>query len=177
MSYRKNNYMPKSKNKWAKILTAVACVLVVCALCGLIPNFFNHKDGDFERVYVGWNVGGLTEDGMFDPDIKDTMVSDPIDTEGGLKIKPDFESGFTYYLYFYDEDDCLIKSYGPPLKTIVTVQSDELDSSYEGVDHYRIVLKPIDKNNIINVFEKQKYANLLEIYKLPLEEDDTSSNE
>ena len=173
MSYRKNNYMPKSKNKWAKILTAVACVLVVCALCGLIPNFFNHKDGDFERVYVGWNVGGLTDVGKFDPDVKDSMVSDPIDLDGGLKIKPDFESGFTYYLYFYDEDDSFVKSYGPPLNTNVTIQVDEFDSSYEAVDHYRIVLKPVDKNNIIDVVEKYKYANLLEIFRAPLEDDVT----
>ena len=177
MSYRKNNYTPKGKNKWAKILAVVACVLVVCALCGLIPNLFNHKDGDFERVYVGWNVGGLTDDGMFDSEVKDTMVSDPIDIEGGFKIKPDFESGLSYSIYLYDENDVFVILFEEGVtNNIVLTDDDILNDGHDNIDHYRIVLHPVDKNNIINVFEKWKYANLLEIYKAPLEEKDESSD-
>lgn len=170
MSYKKNYAKPKSKA--TKVVIWVAVILVVCALCGLIPNIFNHKDGDFERVYVGWNVGGFTDDGKFDSKVKDAMVSDPIDIEGGFKIKPDFESGLFYDIYLYDENDSFIDFLGGPWDTIVTQSIDDL-TDYEGADHYRIVLHPVDKNNIINVVEKFKYANLLEIFRAPLEDDVT----
>ena len=164
MSY-KNNYT-KPKSKATKVVIWVAVILVVCALCGLIPNFFNHKDGDFERVYVGWTVGGLDESGKFDSEIKDSMVSDRIELEAGVKIHPDFNSGITFDIYYYDDNDGFISN-EDTFDTITTANHDP-DATY-----IRIVAHPVDKNNVINAVEKYKYANLLEIFKAPLEDDVT----
>ena len=177
MSYKSNYYKPKTtkKSKWVTIAITVAVILVVCALFGLIPNLFNHSDGDYKRIYVGWNVGGLTDAGMFDSEVKDTMVSDAIDIDGGFLIKPDFESGLRYSIYLYDKDDLFLNVLNQDIPNNLEYTYDTiLNSGFEDADHYRIVLHPDDPNNIIDVFEKQKYSNKLEIYRAPLDEEDTS---
>lgn len=161
----------KRKNTWKTVGKVAAVVLAVILLLTLVNSLFTpKKDDEFKTIHVNWTIGGLDDEGNFDPDATGNLVSEPIEVDGDiLKLIPDFNSNIIYDVYEYDSDmNCVNPEY---------IVDDSIISYYDETNSYiRIVLDPQDEDGEINWFEYLEYISQLEVQRKVVDEEPSTED-
>lgn len=169
--YRKNNL-----NYYLRI---AAIILIVVLAVSLVAARVDKDKDDYNKVRVGWTIGGLDENHQIDHDNKYSLVSDRIEAGKGFKVEPDFNKGVTYSVFFYDKNDIYLDQLTINEQTeftnICEVSSDEIEAMFadefaaakenskDFTVYFRIVLRPDDKYGELNFIEKLTVATHIEI--------------
>ena len=148
----------KITRKWKKILsTALACLLLVGAV-GAVASFATNDSKPAGAVF---KVGGLDPvTGKYVDTDKSIYTETAIDAYG-LRIEPDFESTVTYDIYYYDNEDKLLR--------VVSGQTEVYDADFEVAPKCRIVIRPEipedtkEKDFKVHFWDIAKYASMLKI--------------
>lgn len=154
-------YISRGTKTFATILIFIVVVVTLWAV-------FTPADvEDYEAEKLEWSVGSIDVDtGLFVKDSEDTMVSNLIDVRGGFKVVPEYTSGASYDLFFFDDNGNYIsKEMG--LKTNTVREADECPV---GTVSVRVVLHPVDDSESINLVEKLIYATYVDVSTKPLAE-------
>lgn len=168
-------YYSKPRTNWKEIFKWIAIVVVAILLISALGAAVAPKnDDDFKKISVEWSIGGLTNEGRFDKDATDTLVSEAISVDGDtFKFIPDDNSNITYKVYCFDEDMLMVNSLDE-CEIRSTIEASDLG---EDVAFIRIVLNPDDENADIEFFEQLKYQNLLTVQRLVVDEEKVDDEE
>lgn len=147
------------KRSTKNLLLVIAVIAVIALLWGVFAT--PKSDEDYTKQKVEWSVGGIDENGLFITDTKDTMVSNLIEIQDGYKIVPEYTSGVSFDIYFFDELGVFHSIEESNYKTTISTDVDNLP---EGAFYLRIVMHPEDSNDDINFVEKLLYANQIEVF-------------
>ena len=158
----------KTQKRWENIGVAIVAVVLVLAIVALLMNVFNKNDGEFDKAHLSWSVGGLDESGTFVKNETDSLTSDPVKIEEGIRIVVDFDKTVTYNIAFYDENHIHVGYMNEATSENVTLTReaiDKLGGGYEDAVYFRVTLIDIEEDDgYITWFEKQKLKNYITVY-------------
>ena len=145
----------------------LALILLIALAIGLVSAIVaKRQTGDYDKIKVKWTVGGLDENGAFLKKETDSLVSDHIALDQGLKVIVDFDKSVKYNVMFYDENNIFLGEMDGGATTSNKVFSrTEIEAMYPDVEYFRITLIDIeDKDGFIGFFEKGKLGNYVTVY-------------
>ena len=148
----------KTKKLIKKVGVLLLCVIAVGLCASVVLGTNDDSDSDYKTTRITWDVGGIRDNGDYNPDEKCALYTvNRIDCTGA-ELYAAFNSSISYEVHFYDEDDVYISSeYNDGLEM-------KLDTFPEGAVGIRIVLRPLDdEDDKIGLFEKYTYANQLTV--------------
>lgn len=151
--------MTKNRNSnmawWKILLIALACVLVIGALAGLITSIVvkNAEEKEGQLSTSAYSIGGLNEDGTY-LDTKESIYTKNLFKSADLNCSLVFDHNISYRVFFYDANEDFVSATGV------------LTSGYNTVPKYspycRIVITPDDDQNI-KWYEVKGYAKQLKV--------------
>ena len=100
------------KKTWKTVgIIALAAVLVVGATAGIATLANKNEDG-FEKVSVKYEIGGLTEAGVYEESEATLYTKEGFDVEEMATVSADidFDSTISYQLFYYGENDEFISA-------------------------------------------------------------------
>lgn len=151
MSYNYN-----SKMAWWKIaLIALAVILIVGALAGLITSLVINRDDAQEGQLStkAYSVGGLNEDGTY-LDTRGSIYTKDLFKCADLKCSLVFDHNISYRVFFYDGNENFMSS-------TTALAGNYSDVPY-GASYCRIVITP-DSDQNIKWYEVKGYAKQLTV--------------
>ena len=159
----------KTQKRWESIGVAIVAVVLVLAIVALLMNVFNKNDGEFDKAYLSWSVGGLDESGAFVKNETDSLTSDPVKIEEGIRIVVGFDKTVTYNIAFYDENHIyvgyMVAEATSENVTITRAGIDELGDDYKDAVYFRVTLIDIEEDDgYITWFEKQELKRYVKVY-------------
>ncbi len=158
----------KTQKRWESIGVAIVAIVLILAIVALLMNVFNKNDGEFDKAYLSWSVGGLDESGAFVKSETDSLTSDPVKIEEGIRIVVDFDKTVTYNIAFYDENHIFVGYMADATSENVTLTRaaiDEIEDGYEDAVYFRVTLIDIEEDDgYITWFEKQELKKYVKVY-------------
>lgn len=143
---------------WKNILSIGLAVLVLFGAVGAVAAFATNDSKPAGAVF---KVGGLDlETGKYVKTDKTIYTEKAIDAYG-LRIEPDFESTVTYDIYYYDNEDKLLR--------VFDNLTDVYDQDFEVASKCRIVIHPEipedtkEKDFKVHFWDIAKYASMIKI--------------
>ena len=159
----------KTQKRWESIGVAIVAVVLVLAIVALLVNVFNKNDDEFEKAYLSWSVGGLDESGAFVKNETDSLTSDPVKIEEGIRIVVDFDKTVTYNVVLYDKNHIYVGYIDAEATsenvTLTREAIDKLGDGYEDAVYFRVTLIDIEEDDgYITWFEKQELKRYVNVY-------------
>ena len=173
---RKN--ITKKQKTWITVGAAVlGAVVLVGAVAGVAALANGKEDDGFKRVNVGYEVGGLTDVGIYEKSEYTLYTKNGFDVEGKtVSVDINFDANITYQLFFYDEKDEFIEG---SATTILT--TDYKEDAPENAVTCRIEVTPVwdddvkDEDKKIGWLDKAGYAHQLTVSVADVETEDSSA--
>ena len=159
----------KTQKRWESIGVAIVVVVLVFAAVSLLINAFNKNDDDFEKARLTWSVGGLDSKGAFVKSETDSLTSDPVKIEEGIRIVVDFDKTVKYNVLFYDENHIYVGAMSSEATsenvTLTRSGIDELGDGFDDAVYFRVTLIDIEEDDgYITWFEKQELKKYVKVY-------------
>lgn len=158
----------KTQKRWENIGVAIVAVVLVLAIVALLVNVFNKNDDEFEKAYLSWSVGGLDESGAFVKNETDSLTSDPVKIEEGIRIVVGFDKIVTYNVALYDKNHIFVGYIAEATSENVTLTRaaiDDIEDGYEKAVYFRVTLIDIEEDDgYITWFEKQELKRYVKVY-------------
>ena len=174
---RKN--ITKKQKTWITVGAAVlGAVVLVGAVAGVAALANGKEDDGFKRVNVGYEVGGLTDVGVYEKSEYTLYTKNGFDVEGKtVSIDINFDANITYQLFFYDENDEYIADSATDVLTV----DYKADAPTDAVS-CRIEITPVwdedvkDDDKKIDWFEKVGYTSQLTVSVADIETETEDSS-
>ena len=157
----------KTQKRWESIGVAIVAVVLVLAIVALLMNVFNKNDGEFDKAHLSWSVGGLDERGAFVKNETESLTSDPVKIEEGIRIVVDFDKTVTYNVAFYDENHIFVGYMDATSENVTLTRAaiDEKGDGYVDAVYFRVTLINIEEDDgYITWFEKQELKRYVNVY-------------
>ena len=169
----------KNKKTWQTVgICALAAVVVAGAIAGISALANNGEDDGFERVNVGYEVGGLTDSGIYEKSEYTLYTKNGFDVEDKtVSVDINFDANITYQLFFYDENDEFIEGSA----TTVLTTDYKADAPADAVT-CRIEITPVwdedvkDDDKKIGWLDKGGYASQLTVSVADIETETEDSS-
>lgn len=146
------------RNKTKKILKGT----LIGALCGAtligVGATINHLKADDDglvKVHLNYDIGGLDANGEYEETDASIYTKDAFEAKG-LEVTMDFDSNVNYEVFFYDQ-------YGDFISSTGTLDKNYNDEVPLFATHARIEITPESDEDGIKWYEKNGYANQIEI--------------
>lgn len=159
----------KTQKRWESIGIAIVAIVLALVCVSIFTNVFNKNEDDFEKARLTWSVGGLDSGGKYDKTETDSLTSDPVKINEGIRVVVDFDKSVQYSVAFYDESYGFVGYIeGQVINSNINLtraQIDEIGEGYEEAVYFRVTLIDVEEDDgYITWFEKQKLKNYITVY-------------
>lgn len=144
--------------KMKKTLSTILAVILIVGAVGAVAAFATN---DSKPAGAMFKVGGLNPTTGKYVDTDKSIYTEKAFDCFGLRVEPDFESTVTYDIYYYDDDEKLLR--------VVEGLTEVYSEKFELAAKCRILIHPEipddvkEKDFKVSIFDVAKYASMLNI--------------
>lgn len=143
-----------AKRNGKMVALSIGCVLALALSSGALIRQFATEETT-ELASYRYTIGAVAEDGGLDKEETKFITSDELKAKDLVSIEVDEEAELTVKVYWYDEDENLLR---------VDTVTDGTPVAPEGAETFRVEIEPLDdEDGKVSVLEKGGYVKLVTV--------------